>query len=86
LAGLPASKAFELITAGMLAPVDLTVSRQVKGIKGVTNRVVIEIICDVPVPPKKALVGFDFKVEAQGVRVVKVHEKTRQEISNVSDI
>jgi hypothetical protein len=25
----------------------------------------------------KGLVGFDFKVEAQGVRVVKVHEKTR---------
>jgi hypothetical protein len=32
---------------------------------------------DVAASPKKALVGFDFKVEAQGVRVVKVHEKTR---------
>jgi len=74
LAGLPAPDAFELMAGGMLAPVELTVSRQVKN---VTNRLVTDIIRDVPNLPRKASVGFDFKVEAQGVRVVKVHEKTR---------
>jgi C-terminal processing protease CtpA/Prc len=74
LAGLSASEAFELMNGRMLAPVELTVSRQVKN---VTNRLVTEIIRDVPDLPRKASVGFDFKVEAQGVRVVKVHEKTR---------
>ena len=74
LAGLPAPDAFELMAGGMLAPVELTVSRQVKN---VTNRLVTDIIRDVPDVPRKASVGFDFKVEAQGVRVVKVHEKTR---------
>ncbi len=74
LAGLPASEAFELMAGGMLTPVELTVSRRVQD---VTNRIVTEIIRDVPALPKKASVGFDFKVEAQGVRVVKVHEKTR---------
>jgi hypothetical protein len=81
LAGLSASEAFELMNGRMLAPVELTVSRQAKG---VTNRVLIETIRDVPAPPKKALVGFDFKVEALGVRVVKVHGKTRKETLNVS--
>jgi hypothetical protein len=81
LAGLSASEAFELMNGRMLAPVELTVSRQAKG---VTNRVLIETIRDVPAPPKKALVGFDFKVEALGVRVVKVHAKTRKEILNIS--
>jgi hypothetical protein len=74
LAGLPAHDAFELMAGGMLAPVELTVSRQVKN---VTNRIVTDIIRDVPALLMKASVGFDFKVEAQGVRVVKVHEKTR---------
>jgi C-terminal processing protease CtpA/Prc len=81
LAGLPASEAFELMSGGMLTPVELTVSRRVQD---VTNRIATEIIRDVPALPKKASVGFDFKVEAQGVRVAKVHEKTRQEISTVS--
>ena len=81
LAGLSASEAFELMNGRMLTPVELTVSRQAKG---VTNRVLIETIRDVPAPPTKALVGFDFKVEALGVRVVKVHGKTRKEILNVS--
>jgi C-terminal processing protease CtpA/Prc len=74
LAGLPAPDAFELMAGGMLAPVELTVSRQVKN---VTNRIVTDIIRDVPDLPRKASVGFDFKVEAQGLRVVKVHERTR---------
>jgi C-terminal processing protease CtpA/Prc len=74
LAGLSASEAFELMNGRMLAPVELTVSRQVKN---VTNRLVADIIRDVPDLLMKASVGFDFKVEAQGVRVVKVHEKTR---------
>ena len=74
LAGLPASEAFELMSGGMLTRVELTVSRRVQD---VTNRIATEIIRDVPALPKKASVGFDFKVEAQGVRVAKVHEKTR---------
>ena len=81
LPGLPAPEAFELMNGMMLAPVELTVSRQVKDVKKAMFRgrqtFVTEIIRDVPVPPKKASVGFDFNIEAQGLRVVTVHDKTR---------
>jgi C-terminal processing protease CtpA/Prc len=84
LPGLPASEAFELMNGRMLAPVELTVARQVKDVKKTMFRgqqtFVTEIIRDVPVPPTKASVGFDFKIEAQGLRVVTVHDKTRHAI------
>ena len=84
LPGLPAPEAFELMNGRMLAPVELTVARQVKDVKKAMFRgqqtFVTEIIRDVPVPPTKASVGFDFKIEAQGLRVVTVHGKTRHAI------
>ena len=86
LPGLPAPEAFELMNGRMLAPVELTVARQVKDVKVKKTMFrgqqtfVTEIIRDVLVPPTKASVGFSFKIEAQGLRVVTVHDKTRHAI------
>ena len=57
----------------MNSTVGLTVTREVKGTK---QRVITSAVRDVPALPKKAFVGMDFKCDAGGIRVTKVHEGT----------
>jgi S1-C subfamily serine protease len=73
LAGLPALECYMLMSATMGSLVVLTGTRDVKGVQ---KRVEIDVMCDVPAPPKKAALGFDFKLDAAGVRVQKVYEGT----------
>jgi C-terminal processing protease CtpA/Prc len=73
LAGLPALECYMLMSGTMGSLVVLTVTRDVNGVQ---KRVVIDVMCDVPAPPKKAALGFDFKLDAAGVRVKKVYEGT----------
>ena len=74
LAGLSALEGFYLMSGDMNSRVDVTVSRQVKGHK--TRIVIYDVVRDVPAPPKKADVGFSFKQQAAGVKVVKVFAGT----------
>jgi C-terminal processing protease CtpA/Prc len=73
LAGLPALECYTLMSGTMGSLVVLAVTRDVKGVK---KRVEIDVMCDVPAPPKKADLGFDFKLETAGARVTKVYERT----------
>jgi len=73
LAGLPALESYNLMSGDMGSIVELTVTRQVKGVK---KRLEIDVMRDLPSPPKKADLGIDFKLEAAGLRVTKVHEGT----------
>ena len=73
LAGLPALECYTLMSGTIGSLVVLAVTRDVKGVK---KRVEIDVMCDVPAPPKKADLGFDFKLETAGARVTKVYERT----------